>query len=284
MRPFLSIPFCVALCLCGVVAVEAGAGEFEVALYAGKVVPFYDQTFTYDPGPLPVTVPGLSVEQTGSFRLKGTGALALSGGATWYFARRAGLEARLDTADVSVPITGARYRVRLDLPAPLPDLNQDIELGGGDVDLERLRSLSLNVRVRAGGRRAVGASAGLSYLPAFRFVATQRVGVPDLRGGELDVARVRLAAEAAPETAGEGRLGVNAGAWIQLPVSRRLSLTLEGRYFRFQGVTLRWGRAQSGSLLPGLQEALVQRIEQGLEPVRFNPTFFHAAAGLALSF
>jgi hypothetical protein len=284
VRAFL---FSVSLCLCGLSFVgEAEAGEFELALYAGKVVPFYDQTFTYDPGPLPVSVPGLSVEQRGTFHLEGSGALALSGGATWFFSGPAGLEARIDTADVSVPVTGARYRVRIDLPPPLPTLSQDVDLGGGEVDLERLRPLSLNLRVRTTGRPRVSASGGVSYLPAFRFLAVQRVAVPDLdpRGRDLELVRVRLGAEAAPEAEGEGRLGVNAGAALHFPVARRVSLGVEARYFHFQKATLRWGRAATDLPLPGLQELLVQRIEEVLEPVRFNPTFFHAAAGLSISF
>jgi hypothetical protein len=280
------VAFSLAVCLCGGAGTRAPADDFELALYAGKVVPFYDQTFTYDPGPLPVSVPGLSLEQNGTFRLEGSGALALSGGATWFFAPHVGVEARLDTADVSVPITGVRYRARIDLPAPLPDIVRDVDLGSGEVDLERLRPLSLNLRLRTGQGRRVSASAGLSYLPAFRFLAVQRVAVPDLdpRGRDLEVIEVRLGAEAAPDAEGEGRLGVNAGAAFQLPVSRRVSLNLEARHFYFQKSTLRWGRTRSSSLLPRLQEEVVRRIEEELQPVRFNPTFFHAAVGVSVAF
>src|SRR6185503_20156571 len=137
---------------------------------------------------------GLSIEQRGTFHLEGHGALALSGGATWFFVPHVGLEARLDTADVSVPITGARYRIRIDLPAPLPDLSQDVDLGSGEVDLERLHPISLNVRGRVGRRPRVTASAGLSYLPAFRFEALSTVGLPNLdsRGRDVAVVQARL--------------------------------------------------------------------------------------------
>ena len=61
----------------------------------------------------------------------------------------------------------------------------------------------------------------------------------------------------------------------------RLWLTGEGRYFRFQPQTLHWERAESDRALPAIEEAVVRQISEGLDPVRFRPSFFHAIAGLA---
>ena len=58
----------------------------------------------------------------------------------------------------------------------------------------------------------------------------------------------------------------------------------EGRYFRFQKQTLQWGRAETAGVLPAIPEDLVRQIESRLEPVVFNPAFFHASLGLALRF
>lgn len=144
------------------------------------------------------------------------------------------------------------------------------------------------MRLRSKGRWRITASAGLSYLPSFRFRVVQTVGVglPFFDGRRLgvDVARVSLGAEARPEQEGEGRLGVQAGASLSYPLGRRVRATADVRYFAFQPQTIRWERAVTDTALPGLQEEIVRQIESRLEPVRFNPTFFHAAAGLALSF
>ena len=39
-------------------AATARADGWEISVSAGKVFPFYDQTFTYDPGPLRPPIPG----------------------------------------------------------------------------------------------------------------------------------------------------------------------------------------------------------------------------------
>jgi hypothetical protein len=266
----------------------AAAGGFEVAVVGGKVFPFYEQSFEYDPGRLDSPIPGATIEQRGVFRLDASGALALGGGLSYFPTPHFGIELRLDTADVSVPITGAVYRVRADLPAPLPDLSTDVDLGQGEVDLERLRPVSLGLRLRSSGRTRVGVSAGVSYLPAFRFVAVQGVGlgVPALRGGriDLDLARVSLRAEALPEEEGEGRLGVQAGATLERALSPRVGLVAEFRYFHYQRQTLRWGPPRTDVPLPALQQEIVRQVQSRLEPVSFNPTFFHAAAGMVLAF
>jgi len=58
----------------------------------------------------------------------------------------------------------------------------------------------------------------------------------------------------------------------------------EGRYFRFQKQTLQWGRAETAGVLPAIPEDLVRQIESRLEPVVFNPAFFHASLGVAVRF
>jgi hypothetical protein len=77
---------------------------------------------------------------------------------------------------------------------------------------------------------------------------------------------------------------VNAGLAVAIPVGSRLSLVAEGRYFRFQKQTLQWGRARSTGVLPAIEESLVRQVEARLEPVVFNPTFFHGSLGLSVRF
>jgi hypothetical protein len=270
------------------VAVPAGAEGWEIAASAGKVFPFYDQAFEYDPGALLPPIAGATIEQRGVFMLDARGALALNLALARDLGRRVAVEARLDTADVSVDTIGARYRVRANLPAPLPPISSDIDLGTGRVDLERLRPLSLNLKLHGGRKPRVSVSGGVSWLPAFRFTVEQSIGVglPAILGTRLafDVARVGLGAEALPAERGQGRWGGNAGIAIAIPAGQRLAVVAEGRYFRFQKQTLQWGRAQGAGVLPALEENIVRQVEANLEPVAFNPTFFHTSLGLAVRF
>ena len=266
----------------------AGAEGWELTASAGKVFPFYDQTFEYDPGALASPIPGATLEQRGVFMLDARGGLALNLALARGLGRHVALEARLDTADVSVNTIGARYHLRANLPAPLPPLSTDVDLGTGTVDLERLRPLSLDLRLQGGRRARVAVSAGVSWLPAFRLLVNQAIGIglPSLRGSRLalDVAQVALTAEALPSERGQGRLGGNAALSIGVPLGRRATLVLDGRYFRFQAQTLQWGRAQTSGVLPAVQESLVRQVESRLQPVVFNPTFFHTSLGLAIGF
>ena len=56
----------------------AAAAELELAGYGGYTFPLYSQTFKYDPGPVTVPIPGVSVEQGGGFELTGSGAIAFA--------------------------------------------------------------------------------------------------------------------------------------------------------------------------------------------------------------
>ena len=57
----------------------------------------------------------------------------------------------MDTADVDVRTGGVRYRVRVALPPPIGQLTTNVDFTEGVGDLERLRPLSLNLRLRSPG-------------------------------------------------------------------------------------------------------------------------------------
>jgi len=264
----------------------AAAEGWEVTVTAGKVFPLYNQTFEYDPGALLPPIPGATLEQRGVFTLDARGALALNLALARDLGRHAAVEARLDTADVSVDTIGARYRLRVNLPAPLPPLSTDVDLGTGNVDLTRLRPVSLNLKLQTGERVRVAVSGGGSWLPEFEFVVNETIGASLAglgRNLSLDVARLALRAQALPSESGQGRWGGNAGLALEMRAGRAV-LVAEGRYFRFQKQTLQWGHVETSGALPAIPENLVRQIESRLEPVVFNPAFFHASLGLAVRF
>ena len=275
-----------ATCLVAGLARGAAAEGWELTVTAGKVFPLYNQMFEYDPGTLAPPIPGATLEQQGVFTLDARGGLALNLALARDLAAHVAIEGRLDTADVTVDTIGARYRLRVNLPAPLPPLSTDVDLGTGNVDLKRLRPVSLNLKLHTGDRVRLAASGGASWLPKLEFVVNQTIGA-NLSGLgrniSLDVARVALRAQALPSESGQGRWGGNAGLALEVRAGPAVFVA-EGRYFRFQKQTLQWGRAQTSGVLPAIPEDLVRQIESRLEPVVFNPAFFHASLGLALRF
>lgn len=261
----------------------AAAGQVEVAVRAGQVVPFYSQSFHFDPGPfLHSTFPGVVVEPVQDLRLEGRGGLALGGGLTWYAAGGFGLEARVDTADVSVTSVAAVVNVRLPLPAPLPSLSTDIRIPA-TADLERLRPVSLNLAARTPGNVRLRVSGGVSYLPSLRFSVRTDIETAGPLLANLPIAQLVVRAEAQPGAQGESRLGFNTGAGVVWPLSGSVSLEVEARYFRFRRQTLAW-TADPGVPLTPIEQQLMRELLVTLGPVSFNPEFFQATAGLTIRF
>ena len=278
MRPSVA-----ALSLVACLAASAAHADWELTVHGGPTFPFYEQSFEFDPGPL-AAPGGVVISHEGVYRLDGRGGISLGGALAFHPHAALGLELRLDTADVNVRTGGVRYRVRVALPPPIGTLTTDVAFTEGEGDLERLRPVSLNLRVRSPGTTRVTASGGVSYLPAFRFAIRQPIEAALGDGPLVEVAEILVPAEALPEREGDGRWGLNGGIGIQHRIGARLRIQADGRYFRFQRQTLYWGEPQGTGALTPLQDLLVREITARLDPVRFNPTFFQATVGLALSF
>jgi hypothetical protein len=105
------------------------AGEFELSGWIGPSLPFYSQSFTYQPPPVP-PLPGFSVEQLGEFHFDASGGLSFGGGLAWHGAGPIGVELRVDTAAVKISQDGASFRVMVRPPAPLPPLSFDVDTSG----------------------------------------------------------------------------------------------------------------------------------------------------------
>lgn len=276
-----------AICTCAAAAAslfgpDAGA-EWQAAVWAGPTFPFYEQSFSFDPGPIGGGA-GTVISQEGLYRLDGSGGISLGASLAYHPHPAVGVELRVDTADVDVVTGGSSYGVRIAVP-PFGTINSTVAFTEGEGDLERLRPLSLNLRVRSPGTVRVTASGGVSYLPTFRFAIRQPIEAGlGSSGPQFEVAEIVVPAEALPEQEGDGRWGINGGIGFQHRIGARLQVQADGRYFRFQRQTLHWGEPQGTGALTPVQDELVREITSRLDPVRFNPTFFQATVGVALSF
>jgi hypothetical protein len=263
----------------------ASASGVEIAVRAGRVFPFYEQSFRFDPGPfLRATFPGVSVEPVRDLRLEARGGLTLGGGLTWYLSDNVGLEARIDTADLDVRAEDAKVSARIPLPAPLPSISTDVEIPA-TVELERVRPLSLNLRARTAGRLQAHASVGVSYLPSLRFSvhSTFRTSTPILLGAPLDLAHLAVRAEARPQGEGQRRIGFNAGGGVAWRRGGRVSAEVDARYFRFEQQTLTWS-GEPGLVLSPVERQLLRELLNTLGEGRFNPNFFQLTGGLGVRF
>jgi opacity protein-like surface antigen len=263
----------------------AAAGEVEITARAGQTFPFYEQSFRFDPGPLLLpALPGVTVTPVQDQRVDGRGGLALGGGLTWYAREHFGVEWRIDATDLRMRTQDAVVHLRVDLSPLLPVISTDLSIPS-TVQVDRPKPLSLNLRARTRGSFKAHVSAGLSYLPSLGFSirsALETTG-PTFFGFPLQLARLAVRADAHPDGEGESRFGFNAGAGAQWPVAGRLSLEVDGRYFRFARQTLTWTGEPGMALSPAEQELLLETL-RGLGPVRFNPTFFQVTGGLSVRF
>jgi hypothetical protein len=265
--------------------VAAGAGELEVAAYGGYTVPFYSQTFTYDPGPVTVPIPGVSIEQSGTFQLEASGGLALGGAVTFYPTDGLGFEVRLDSADTSVATRSATYSVSVGLPPPLAPVLADLTPDDGKADLKALTPWSLNLKLRAGHGVRFTVSGGLSRLGDLQFSIQQKVALGvsavNIATGNLEIATLTLRGVSSADT--KTAWGGNAGLGLQIGVGERGAILLEGRGFYFPKRTIEWV-PEIDTPLGSVQQQLLEQVRQRLEPIEFKPWWVQASVGVAIRF
>lgn len=249
----------------------ASAGELELTLQAGRALPFYSQSFDIDPGE--AIPPDLPVRTSGGFDLDLGGGLSLAGGLTWRFNDVVGLEARVDSAKVTLDVTGGT--VMGDIGDLLPGL-PSIPVNGvltGESEVDRLTPISLNLHLAFGGTTQFFISGGGSYIPSTTVAATVGVelGLGDLPG--LSLPRIGVSAAATLD----GGFGINVGAGLRIPVAETVSLVFEGRAFGFPKRELRWGSASGTS---PIEDALAE----ALDPIEFQYGYFQATGGVLFRF
>jgi hypothetical protein len=264
----------------------AGAGEFELTGYAGYTFPFYSQTFKYDPGPVSVDIPGvtLTVEQNGTFGLKASGGPAFAGGLAYYVTDGFGFEIRYDHADITVEPQPSSYDIRVGLPAPLDPVLAALTLTEGTADLKAAAPLSLNLKLRTGGHVRLTVSGGASKLGDLEATVQQTIGLGvinfNLDENNLQVGTIVFKAAG---VAGASSWGGNLGLGLQIPLGEHAALVLEGRGFYFPKRTLTWEPVLDRPL-SDIEKVLLARVQERLPPVEFEPWWVQATAGLSIRF
>jgi hypothetical protein len=261
--------------------VAALAAEVEVEAGLGRALPRYTETYSYSPRFSGLNVPGLQVEQSGSFQFDARGSTAWTVAAALYFTDSFGVEARLDSAEVDVSLVDVAFDVTATLP-PLPPVSYHFDLPSGSVRVDDVRPLSLNLKLRGLGPLTL--SGGVSYLGEIDAVATQPLGLGIerilARGPVLSSLALRAATEATEEGTG-GKLGANLAAGLRIPVGSRLALVAEARAFIFKTRRLVWNAAEAPS--GPAEQALLDEVLARLPAVEFTPTYWRLTGGLSLT-
>jgi hypothetical protein len=262
-----------------------GAGELELTGYGGYTFPFYSQAFQYDPGPVTVPIPGVTVEQGGSFELKASGGPAFAGGMTFYVTDGFGFEVRYDHADLTVETQSSAYTVRVGLPAPLDPVLANLTLTEGTADLKAAAPLSLNLKLRTGGSVRLTASGGASRRGDLEATVQQTIGLGvigfNLEQSNIQIGTIGVRAVSVAQTGSSW--GGNLGLGLQIPIGEHVALVLEGRGFYFPKRTLEWELVLDRPL-SAIEQALFARLQERLPPVEFEPWWVQATAGLAIRF
>lgn len=265
-------------------AASASAATLEIAGYAGLTLPFYEQTFTIDLVPPENPASGVTLKQERPLTLSAKSGLVLAGGATVYFGGALGIEARYDSAVVDITSEPPLYSVSLS--SPLPKLGFTLEPSPTAVTVSSLTPLSLNLKLRSPGPLRFFVSGGVSYLPDFQLAVTQKLNVA-VAGIALPVGvsfgSLSATAVSRPDDTERSRLGGNAGLGLQIKLGDHVALVGEGRVFFFPKQELTWKVSQEGGFVTVPPEVL-KALEQQLEPVRFNPAYFHLIGGIAFTF
>jgi hypothetical protein len=256
--------------------------ELEIEAALGRALPSYSETYSYFPQASGLNVPRLRLEQSGSFVLDAHGSTAWTAAAALYFGGSFGLEARLDSAQVDVSLEDVTFDVTASLP-PLPPLSQHFELPSGVVQVDDVRPLSLNLKLRSLGPLPLTLSGGLSYLGELNAVATQPLGLglEGIVGGRPVLAALALRATTqATEEGSGGKLGANLGLGLRIPVGSTLSVVAEARAFVFQKRRLVWSAAEAPS--SPVEQELLEDVLERLPRIEFTPSYWRVTAGLGL--
>jgi hypothetical protein len=266
----------------------AAAGEVEIAGFAGYTFPFYSHTYKYDPGPVSVDIPGVSIQQSGSFELKASGGPVFGGAVGLFPVDPVGFELRFDSADLTVKTQSPSYHVVATLPPPLAPVTANLSLKASQASLSSARPFSLNLKLRTSGDTRVFLSGGISYLPDLGFSLEQTVALGvssvNLVTSNLEIATITLRAKRKPGDP-QSNWGGNAGLGFRVPLGEHGGLVLEGRGFYFPKQTFEWERGGDvNTPLGPVQKQLLDRVLERLDQVEFKPWWVQVTIGVCYRF
>jgi hypothetical protein len=266
MKPtMLRFTWTVGLLMAGA---QPAAADWDVSFFLGRAFPTFDEQLVVRLPSVP-PVPGLEILPSGTPELRADGGPVAGGALAWEIGVF-GLEGRLDVTDVGFEFTGARYDLRFNPPV-FGVTGGSVTLGDGRFDANRLKLLSLNVRLRTPGPVSLVASGGLTYLPDFDVTGSVPVGF-ELTGLPPQP-QPELGLRLAPGES-DHRVGVNGG--LGLRVGGRVAVFAEGRVFYFREYELRFAFDDA--------QPFVNSLLDNVEPVGFEPVIANAVAGLVLRF
>ena len=259
---------CAVIVLLGI-GRRAEAQGVDLTFFVGRAFPIYDERLTFRPST--PTVPGVDVSVVGSPLIEAAGGPVFGGAVAFEFGVL-GIEGRLDATDVGLAFTGARYNLRGTQP-PVEGLTASITVSDGRFDADRIPLLSVNARLRTPGPVALVVSGGLSFLADVSVTGSiplrlEVSGIPSPPGFDPTLRLVAVPGQS------DHRWGVNGGAGLR--IGGRVALVGEVRVFYFREYELRF-EAENGAEI--LDELLA-----GLAPVRFEPVFVNAQAGVTVRF
>jgi hypothetical protein len=269
---FTISPVARAVCAVSVLLGIGGRAEaqgVDLTFFLGRAFPIYDERLTLRPSS--PTVPGVDISVVGSPLIEADGGPVFGGALAFEFGVL-GIEGRLDATEVGLAFTGARYNLRGTQP-PFEGLTASITVSDGKFEADRIPLLSVNARLRTPGPVALVVSGGLSYLSDVSLTGSipLRLEVPGIPSPPAFDPKLTLVAVPGQS---DHRWGVNGGAGLR--IGGRVALVGEVRVFYFREYELRF-KAENGSNI--LDELLA-----GLAPVRFDPVFVNAQAGVTFRF
>ena len=175
--------------------------------------------------------------------------------------------------------------MRVGLPAPLDPVVTTLSLSEGEVDLKAVAPLSFNLKLRTGGSVRFTTSFGASRLGDLEMTLTQSIGLGvigfDLPGNSVQIGTLSVRATAAGDAGSSW--GANLGLGLQIPIGEHAAFVIEGRGFYFPKRTVEWEPVLDRPLTP-IEQTLLDRVLERLEPVEFEPWWVQASFGFAVRF
>jgi len=241
------------------------AADWDLMVFGGRSYPTDDERLVIRLPDVP-PIPGLEVTSQGTPEFRGEGGPVY--GAALASDGIFGIEGRLDLVDMDLEFSGARYDLEFTPPA-FGVTTGRVTIGETALEVDRLKVISVNARVRTPGPLAIIASGGLSYLPGFEVAGTIPVGFQ--LGDSAGLAQPTIRVRVDPEEA-DHRFGVNGGAGLR--VGGRVGIFGEVRVFYFKSyeLSLEFDEAQS----------LVNSLLDEIDTVRFRPLIVNAVVGLSI--